>query len=1051
MNLSHKGAVGARKNMDGLTRISGVPYERHVVQCGIPGRHIDAEGIWHWDAVPENELLESGILASLADARRRRHRMREEGTHGIVDRGLDALVRLPGFVYVGVQAKDHVRLGGGKLGTFYEEIANMRDAIGTARARARGEVWHSGRLDRGIPQSAMTRQLGIEYVHFPFPLEPPDPPSTQPLQQPLFPHQVDALEALARWADGPPNDQAGHRGILSSPPRTGKTRITGEHMQRYRTIVLFTPKRAYAEQTFETLRPFAADRAACVVDCDNERDIDQVRRVLLETRGGGFVCSTYKSADVIEAAMKGKWDDDMLVVVDEFHNMVSDTRGDTPLGRILTAARRVLFVSGTPVEFAPGAAVHSGPVLYAYPLRRAIEDKRVCDYRVWVPAMTTADGEPTLPMAVDDGDWKGACAMFVVNGMLRIGARRLVCFLPPGGHIDAFEAALREYADDFHAVPCWIGRVSHDTPAQERSRTLREFMADMGNDATLRIMLCVRILDECVDLPLCDSTCHVFPSMEPTALGSARTVQRVLRAGTVIASCPTKVAHTLVWGDDPSIDAFLGALHAADDGLDVEAFRARIRSISADAYDDVQRPGEGQSSTQDVEAAVADVARRYVVDVREVRFKSLAELCPDVAAQWHPVKNGDLSPEDVSVCSGQKVWWLCPESCACGQHPHDWESTIAHRTKPDGQGGYIEDRGCPHCVGKADVFPCESLAARCPEVAAQWHTEKNGELRSDQVRVGCNDKVWWICLKPCACGQHVHEWQEQINNRTKPDGQGGYIERLGCPHCSGNGPKARVFPCESLAAKCPQVAAQWHPDKNGDRRPDQVRVSSNKKVWWICPKPCACGRHVHEWEATINSRTRPNGRGGYIERQGCPHCSGKGPKARVFPCESLAAKCPEVAAQWHPDKNGDLRPDQVRVGCNDKVWWRCPKRCACGQHVHEWQAPINGRTKPDGQGGYIGKNGCPHCSGKVKVFMCESLAAKCPEVAAQWHPDKNGDRRPDQVRVGCHDKVAWRCQHMHEWKASIRDRTKPDGRGGYLVKNGCPHCVGNARSRSLQS
>jgi hypothetical protein len=39
--------------------------------------------------------------------------------------------------------------------------------------------------------------------------------------------------------------------------------------------------------------------------------------------------------------------------------------------------------------------------------------------------------------------------------------------------------------------------------------------------------------------------------------------------------------------------------------------------------------------------------------------KSLASLAPKVAAQWHPTKNGDMTPADVTSQSGAKCWWQC--------------------------------------------------------------------------------------------------------------------------------------------------------------------------------------------------------------------------------------------------------------------------------------------------------------------------------------------------------------------------------------------------------
>tara|TARA_B100000795_G_scaffold71032_1_gene49940 strand:+ start:55 stop:405 length:351 start_codon:yes stop_codon:yes gene_type:complete len=60
--------------------------------------------------------------------------------------------------------------------------------------------------------------------------------------------------------------------------------------------------------------------------------------------------------------------------------------------------------------------------------------------------------------------------------------------------------------------------------------------------------------------------------------------------------------------------------------------------------------------------------------------KSLAELNPELAKQWHTSKNGDLTPYDVAPFAHKKVWWKCDKG-----DDHEWESSIS--------GGI----GCPIC------------------------------------------------------------------------------------------------------------------------------------------------------------------------------------------------------------------------------------------------------------------------------------------------------------------------------------------------------------------
>ena len=56
---------------------------------------------------------------------------------------------------------------------------------------------------------------------------------------------------------------------------------------------------------------------------------------------------------------------------------------------------------------------------------------------------------------------------------------------------------------------------------------------------------------------------------------------------------------------------------------------------------------------------------------------------------------------------------------------------------------------------------------------------------------------------------------------------------------------------EPLSITHPQLAAQWHPTKNGNLTPDQVVAGSHKKAWWIYPNASD-----HKWEASIGNRAR---------------------------------------------------------------------------------------------------------------------------------------------------------------------------------------------------
>src|SRR5947209_6277563 len=102
---------------------------------------------------------------------------------------------------------------------------------------------------------------------------------------------------------------------------------------------------------------------------------------------------------------------------------------------------------------------------------------------------------------------------------------------------------------------------------------------------------------------------------------------------------------------------------------------------------------------------------------------------PKIAAEWHPTKNGDLTPQAVVAGSNRKVWWCCPKGA-----DHEWQATVAKRAT----GG----QSCPYCGGKR-VSATNSLATLFPQIAKQWHPTKNGSLTPDRVVAGSDIRAWW--------------------------------------------------------------------------------------------------------------------------------------------------------------------------------------------------------------------------------------------------------------------------------------------------------------------
>ena len=230
--------------------------------------------------------------------------------------------------------------------------------------------------------------------------------------------------------------------------------------------------------------------------------------------------------------------------------------------------------------------------------------------------------------------------------------------------------------------------------------------------------------------------------------------------------------------------------------------------------------------------------RREIARRRISPGRSLGAVRPDLAAELHPTRNGDLDPYMLGPSSIQKLWWRC---AACG---HEWQTSSASRVA----GRY----GCPRCavtrraVARQGTFaPGRSLAALHPGLAAELR-----DLNPDTLGPGSRTRARWRCAQ---CG---HEWEQTIKQR---------VAGHGCPRCAlaHRAAARRRVPAErSLAVLHPALAAELDRTRNGDLDPLTLGVSTRQEVWWRCPD---CGQ---QWRARVRARAAGSG---------CPRCA----RARV--------------------------------------------------------------------------------------------------------------------------------------------------------------------------
>ena len=97
--------------------------------------------------------------------------------------------------------------------------------------------------------------------------------------------------------------------------------------------------------------------------------------------------------------------------------------------------------------------------------------------------------------------------------------------------------------DEFFILDCELSKITAKTSYTKRTEILNNFT----NNSKRQLLFSVRILDECIDIPSCDSIFITYPSKS-----KIRTIQRMCRAIRINKNNKFKIANIFIWCDEYS-------------------------------------------------------------------------------------------------------------------------------------------------------------------------------------------------------------------------------------------------------------------------------------------------------------------------------------------------------------------------------------------------------------------------------------------------------------------------------------------------------------------
>ena len=641
--------------------------------------------VWHSSVIPEEDLFAAGIFHEYNGRRVMRNaQLRDQRTAGgitspYVDDGVDFLAKRPA-PDPSKAATYHV----GQAKNYATRKVSQNDLTGFYRnmwlTRAPGYLYTTSPLEARLRDDLLKHPNWYTHEHLTFDAARAVAPSaSQSLEVFRDPrdYQSDVLRALTERLS---QDAEPHKMILHIGCGLGKTLIAGnlfagiKNRRRPELYVCIAPLRVSVANLKDRLMPFFNATASCssapqfralLVDSDagGTTDAGYIGR-LLKTREPTVIFATFESFFGLLTEEFGEYltDEDAFLLVDEMHNL---TRAQC---RVVNEYQTSLLMSATVPEQLRD--VLDANEIYRYTMADGIRNGYLCDYEVILPlvkratpAPTPTDSEAATPnrdadesdedasdndaasdaeeaeddlAADDDGrermvadvdipdgfpaDDVTGKALFLCAGMLQTGSRRCIAYLRNTEECAAFTRMFRYVCEEYHGIRLWCETMDHTVGARRRGEILRDFQEN-SPEYDLFVIASIRILDEAVDLPRCDSEFIANVGDRPSDI---RTVQRLQRGGRLDTMNPSKRNHMFVWCTEWSRALNALTIMRQEDPM----FYKKLRTMSAN-YDRLGDPAvqrESRVRTEELQAYA------------EVRCVTLSELWERRRRVWSEMR-----------------------------------------------------------------------------------------------------------------------------------------------------------------------------------------------------------------------------------------------------------------------------------------------------------------------------------------------------------------------------------------------------------------------------
>ncbi len=542
-----------------MNKLKGDLYENYVKEHIV--RTLPDNQVYLWKDVPESLLIKYGIFSSNSMARVKR---KINQANPFQDTGID-LIAIDNLTNqcAAIQCKN-----GYANGLTLNDLAGFSWMVAN-NIELNPVVYYTSKLS---PQIKMSNNR-IKFNRFCYTPENSIPTITAQIQEQIvkkkrikdhldyikqildqtivpspikpFGYQIDACNKIIEHLE------INNKAILSLPCGCGKTYTSYMISKYFNKIVIISPLKQFAKQNLSKFKQYGYLNPTLLIDSDGTRDLDEITE-FISTNKQFLLSVTFKSVDLIaKLGLTG-----CLVIIDEFHNLTKANISDqtNPFFQVLNSLdNKFLLMSATPRIYELendediDEYIDLADPIYSMSFSTAIENGYITDYKIFLPSIheTNEDLIVDISSEVDIDSISSqllAKTTFLFKGLLDQGARKCIVYVEGMDELEAMADAI-ELLNQYYLMDLNVQQITAKTSYRLRNQILTQF----ENSTKLELLFSIRILDECVDIPSCDSIYITYSSES-----KIRTIQRLCRCVRVDKTNPFKIAKVFIWADQYS-------------------------------------------------------------------------------------------------------------------------------------------------------------------------------------------------------------------------------------------------------------------------------------------------------------------------------------------------------------------------------------------------------------------------------------------------------------------------------------------------------------------